>query len=80
MPSRYSADGFGIDVALSIDRIAVVGDEPGGEGGGPEAVARSGETDTGVGRVDTRVQATHQQPHPWAHRVGERAPPGEGDE
>ena len=70
-----------------VPRVAVAGHQAGREGGGPEPVARRDVADAGVGRVQARVQAAHEQPHArrrrcraacgprGARRVKPRSPP-----
>ena len=55
-------------VAEGVAGVAVAGDEPGREGGGPEAVAGGDVADPGVGGVHARVQPAHEQAHPGARR------------
>src|SRR5205085_7673560 len=45
----------------------------GAERGGPEAVPRTGESDAGVGGIERRVEAAHEEPHARSDGVGQRA-------
>src|SRR5437763_7124971 len=63
------------DVVMTqrVPWVAIDCDETGGDGGRPEPVARSGEADAGIGRVEARVQSADQQTYVRPDDVGQRA-------
>ena len=81
-PDRRPLDEIGearAVVAEGVPGVAVHRCDAGRQGRRPEPVAGPGVGDLGVGGVQARVQAAHQQAEAPAHDVGQRALPGGDD-
>ena len=81
-PDRRPLDEIGearAVVAEGVPGVAVHRCDAGRQGRRPEPVAGPGVGDPGVGGVQARVQAAHQQAQAPAHDVGQRELPGGDD-